>query len=144
VLIRYFLYIRWLEQKLILNLPANAVTELDNAFCHNVQTDRLRTVNSRTHIMKEWLDSCCICYAEDATKMKLFQIIKLDKPTFKTLLLTVFRYDIDMLFYGCLPIIRRLSQENIFGLILITDRRQFLFNNNGSVCVSVCKHMKYI
>jgi hypothetical protein len=41
-------------------------------------------LNSRKDIMKEWLDSRGIWYAEDAMKIELFEIIKLNKPGIKT------------------------------------------------------------
>jgi hypothetical protein len=34
--------------------------------------------------MTEWVDSHSICYAEGATKIEFFEIIKLNKPRFQT------------------------------------------------------------
>jgi hypothetical protein len=36
-LIWCLLYVRWLKQKPILNLPENAIVMLDKASCHSVQ-----------------------------------------------------------------------------------------------------------
>jgi hypothetical protein len=77
------LYVKWLEKKLIPNLPAHAVIVLDNTSYHNDQIDRPPTMKSRKDIM-EWLDYCGICYAEDVMKIELYEIIKLKKPTRKT------------------------------------------------------------
>jgi transposase len=77
----YFLCIIWLEQKLIPNLPPNSVIVLDNASYHNVQDDKPPTFSSKRNVMKVWLDTCVIRYQEGSTKVKLFQLIKINKET---------------------------------------------------------------
>jgi transposase len=78
-----FLPIRWLEQKLIPNLPPNSVIMLDNASCHNVQDDKAPSFSSKRDVMKVWLDTRGIRYTEGSTKVELFQLIKINKSTFQ-------------------------------------------------------------
>jgi hypothetical protein len=76
-----FLCIRWLEQKLVPNLPPNSVITLDNASYHNVQDDKPQSSSSKRDVMKVWLDTRGIRYPEDSTKIETFQLIKIKKPT---------------------------------------------------------------
>jgi hypothetical protein len=78
-----FLCIRWLEQKLVPNLPPNFVIVLDTASYHNVQDDKPPSFSSKRDVMKVWLDTRGIRYPEDSTKVELFQLIKQTKPTFQ-------------------------------------------------------------
>jgi hypothetical protein len=73
--------LRWLEQKLYLNLPANAVIIMDNTSYHNIQIDKPPSIVIRKDIMKKCLHSHGIHYTEDATKIRLFKIIKLNEFT---------------------------------------------------------------
>jgi hypothetical protein len=73
----YFLCIIWLEQKLIPNLPPNSVIVPDNA------DDKPPSFSSKRDVMKVWLDTRGIRYPEDSTKVELFQLIKINKPTFQ-------------------------------------------------------------
>ncbi|GJQ67199.1 hypothetical protein Trydic_g8107 [Trypoxylus dichotomus] len=48
-------YSRWIEQKLISNLPTNYVVVIDNASYHNTQTDHAARSNSKRSEIIEWL-----------------------------------------------------------------------------------------
>jgi hypothetical protein len=50
----------------------------------SVQTDRPPTANSSKDLLKEWMDSSGIRYADYATKIELHELIKTNKPKFKT------------------------------------------------------------
>jgi hypothetical protein len=56
---------------------------LDNASYHNVQEDKPPSFSSKRDVMKVWLDTRGIRYAEDSTKVELLQLIKIIKPTFQ-------------------------------------------------------------
>jgi hypothetical protein len=78
-----FLYIRWLEQKLLPNLPPNSVIMLDNASYHNVQDDKPPSLSSKRDVMKVLLDTSGIRYPEYSTEVQQFQLIKINKLTFQ-------------------------------------------------------------
>jgi hypothetical protein len=67
----------------ILNLSADAVIVLDNAPYHKVQNDRPSSFSSEKDIMKFWLYTRGIRYVEDSSKVRMFQLIKIDKLAFK-------------------------------------------------------------
>jgi hypothetical protein len=73
----------WLQQTLNPNLPANAVIILGNASYQNVQINKSPTINIRKDNMKEWLHSHGTHYTKDATKIRLSEIINLNKPRFQ-------------------------------------------------------------
>ena len=73
-------FARWLEMKLIPNLPPNSVIVLDNASYHNLQVNRPPTINSRKDVIQEWLNSNGIHYPEGALKIELLEIVKQNKP----------------------------------------------------------------
>ena len=72
-----FFHNRWPQQKMILSLPAYSAVVLHIAAYCRVHTDRSPTANSRKGLLKEWLD------ADDATKIKLHELIKLSTPKFR-------------------------------------------------------------
>jgi hypothetical protein len=91
-----FLCIRWLEQRLIPNLPPNSVIVLDNASYHNVQDDKPPSFSSERDVRNVWLDTHGIRYPEGSTKVELFQLIKINKPTFQLFSNTAFWQDMGM------------------------------------------------
>jgi hypothetical protein len=56
---------------------------LDNASYHNVQDDKPPSFGSKRVVIKVWLDTRGIRYPEGSTKVELFQLIKINKPTFQ-------------------------------------------------------------
>jgi hypothetical protein len=56
---------------------------LDNASYHNVQDDKPSSFSSKREKMKDWLDTRGIRYPENSTEIELFQLIKINKPTFQ-------------------------------------------------------------
>ncbi|XP_050503470.1 uncharacterized protein LOC126882545 [Diabrotica virgifera virgifera] len=77
-------YKKWLQDKLIPNLPPNSVLVIVNARYHNVQTEKCPTMSSRKAEMQQWLTTRNISFTDDMLKFELYDIIKLHKPLFKT------------------------------------------------------------
>jgi hypothetical protein len=98
----FFIYIRWLEQKLFPNITPNSVIMLDNASWHDVQDDK-PSFSSKRDVMKVWLDTRGIRYPEGSTKVELFQLIQINKPTFQLFSNTAFWQDVGMLHFVCHP-----------------------------------------
>jgi hypothetical protein len=73
-------YVRWLETMLIPNLPPNSFLVLDNAWYHNIQTDKLPTSISKSDEMKAWLLERNIPFCDGMLKAQLYDLIKLNKP----------------------------------------------------------------
>ena len=49
------MFVHWLEDKLIPNLPPKCVLVMDNAAYHNVQVDRRHVRATKKHLIQEWL-----------------------------------------------------------------------------------------
>ena len=47
--------VRWLEDRLIPNLPPKCVLVMDIAAYHNVQVDRRPLIATKKHLIQEWL-----------------------------------------------------------------------------------------
>jgi hypothetical protein len=81
-------YKKWLQGKLISSLkPCSAV--VDSASFHNVQINRNPTSNARKAEMLSWLDKHGIRYSCDMTKVELYDLIKIHKPQYESMLLMV-------------------------------------------------------
>lgn len=77
-------YRKWLEEKLIPNLPPRSVLVIDNASYHNKEVNPAPTSNTRKADMISWLAQNCIPYNEKMLKPELYQLIKLHKNRNKT------------------------------------------------------------
>jgi transposase len=80
-------YVRWLEDKLIPNIPPNTVLVIDNAPYHNIQSDKAPTSNSKKVEMQLWLDRKRIAYSEGMLKPQLYKLIKQAKGNHKNFLI---------------------------------------------------------
>jgi hypothetical protein len=76
-------YIRWLNEKLIPNLPPHSVIVLDNASYHDVQDSPAPTSNSTKKSMQGWLTERNIPFSANMFKTELYELVKLKKPHFK-------------------------------------------------------------
>jgi hypothetical protein len=76
-------YIRWLNKKLISNMPPSSVIVLEKAPYHNVQDSPPPTSNSTKKSMHEWLTERNIPFSANMYKTELYELIKLEKPHFK-------------------------------------------------------------
>lgn len=72
-------YIKWLEEKLIPNIPEDSVIVMDNAAYHNTRLEKLPTSVTRKSEMQEWLTKRQIPYDKSMKKVELYEIIKKNK-----------------------------------------------------------------
>ena len=57
--------VRWLEDKLIPNLPPKCVFVMENAAYHIVQVDRRPLMTTKKHLIQEWLTRHGIQWSKD-------------------------------------------------------------------------------
>ena len=81
---------KWVEEKLLPNLPSNCLIVLDNATYHSVQINKAPTLASRKSEIQDWLNTNGISFDEEMTKAELIHIVRMECPTPK--------YYIDSLF----------------------------------------------
>lgn len=67
---------KWIQEKLIPNLPPRTVIVIDNASYHNIEVNRVPTSNTKVGEMKQWLAERNISYPASALKPDLYEIIK--------------------------------------------------------------------
>lgn len=77
------MYMKWLTEKLIPNLPEKSVVVIDNAPYHNVQLDKCPTSNTKKPEMQAWLLSKNIPFDDKMLKVELYELIKRHKPAYK-------------------------------------------------------------
>jgi transposase len=80
-------YLRWVQEKLIPNLPQNSVFVIDNATYHNVLSEKCPTSSSRKEDMENWLLKNKIPFSGDLLKAELYTLIALHKPRHKRYIL---------------------------------------------------------
>jgi len=73
-------YRRWLEEKLIPNLPAGSIVVIDNAPYHTVQENKSPTTSSRKSDIIDWLTRNNIQFDSGLTRNELLRIVKQSKP----------------------------------------------------------------
>ncbi|CAH2109036.1 unnamed protein product [Euphydryas editha] len=73
-------FIKWLNEKLIPNLPPNGIVIIDNAPYHSKQIEKRPNFASLKEDMQNWLRDQNITYEENMTKKELYQIIKVSLP----------------------------------------------------------------
>ncbi|XP_050311514.1 uncharacterized protein LOC126747064 [Anthonomus grandis grandis] len=73
-------FMKWLEEKLIPNIPANSVVIFDNAPYHSVQENKVPTKSSTKKTMIDWLTANGISHNPAERKWELFQLIQQHKP----------------------------------------------------------------
>ena len=80
-------FLEWVEQQLIPNLPQRSCLVMDNAMYHNIQTEgsKCPNSNSKKQEMQDYLTRHNISFDAKLTKPKLYEIIKLNKkdPMYK-------------------------------------------------------------
>ena len=79
-------FMKWLRERLLPNLPANAVLVLDNAPYHNVQVDRCPTKSAKKADIQAWLMRNDIHFQQDMTKVELLEVCSREKPSPKFVL----------------------------------------------------------
>ena len=73
-------FMRWLNERLLPNLPPNSVLVVDNAPYHNRQEDKCPTTATRKAEIQAWMDRNRIPYNTRMLKAELLQIWQTQKP----------------------------------------------------------------
>ncbi|CAH2101160.1 unnamed protein product [Euphydryas editha] len=68
--------IRWLQEKLIPNLPVNSLVVMDNAPYHTVKSNKAPTLSSIKAEMQNWIINKGLFYLPTMVKAQLYEIIK--------------------------------------------------------------------
>ena len=86
---------KWVDEKLIPNLPPNSVVVTDNAPYHSIQVDKPPTKYALNSDIKEWLRRKRVKFDEGLHKVDLYDLIVKHRPQEKT-----FRVDHRLSEYG--------------------------------------------
>src|SRR5258705_9516696 len=73
-------FVKWLEEKLLPNLPQKSVIVIDNATYHNKQEVKTPTSSSRKDVIIEWLPQKNIMCSDNMRKVELLDLVKVYKP----------------------------------------------------------------
>ncbi|CAK1585430.1 unnamed protein product [Parnassius mnemosyne] len=73
-------FTKWIEEKLIPNLPPNGIIVMDNAPYHSKQVNKPPNFSARKNVMQMWLQEHNIEFDEKMTKRELYMLIKRHKP----------------------------------------------------------------
>ena len=73
-------FTKWLEQRLIPNLPERSALIIDNAPYHNVQADKCPTQSTRKADIQLWLQRHSISFTTEMLKPELLELCKRNKP----------------------------------------------------------------
>ncbi|XP_045202333.2 uncharacterized protein LOC123555810 [Mercenaria mercenaria] len=74
-------FMKWLQEKLLPNLPQRSVLIVDNAPYHNIQTDKCPTTATRKSDIQGWLRRHNIDFDEKLLKAELLDLCKRNKPS---------------------------------------------------------------
>lgn len=69
-------FMKWLQDKLVPNLPPNSLIVMDNAPYHTVKLNKAPTINSTKAAMQEWITNKGLSYLPTMVKAQLYEIIK--------------------------------------------------------------------
>lgn len=75
------IYVKWLREKLIPNLPPKSVIVIDNASYHNKRIDECPTSNTVKAKIQSWLSEKKIDYSPSMSKAELYELVKKHKPS---------------------------------------------------------------
>nr|XP_021195243.2 uncharacterized protein LOC110379770 [Helicoverpa armigera] len=73
-------FVKWLNEKLLPNLPPNGIVVIDNAPYHSTQAEKVPYQTALKSEMQNWLTSQNITFNPKMTKPELYQLIKANKP----------------------------------------------------------------
>lgn len=75
-------YSKWIQEKLMPNLPEKSVLVVDNASYHNVQVDRAPSSSAKKEDMQKWLTNHNIPFRADMLKIELLEIVRQNKDRY--------------------------------------------------------------
>lgn len=73
-------FLKYIEEKLIPNIPQKSIVVMDNAPYHSMQTNKAPSSATRKADIKEWLREHGIEFDDSLTKPELLEIVKKNKP----------------------------------------------------------------
>ncbi|PZC74286.1 hypothetical protein B5X24_HaOG200819 [Helicoverpa armigera] len=73
-------FVKWLNEKLLPNLPPNGIVVIDNAPYHSTQAEKVPHQTALKSEMQNFLTSQNITFNPKMTKPELYQLIKANKP----------------------------------------------------------------
>lgn len=73
-------FVKWLNEKLLPNLPPNGIVVIDNAPYHSTQSKKIPCQSSLKSEMQSWLTDNNISFDQMMTKPELYHIIRINKP----------------------------------------------------------------
>lgn len=73
-------FIKWVNEKLIPNLPETSLVVMDNAPYHSMEETKAPNMSARKVQMQEWLTQNDIQYEQTFTKAELYELIKKNRP----------------------------------------------------------------
>lgn len=151
-------YCKWLNEKLVPNLPAGCIVVFDNASYHTVQENKPPTSCSRIADIKEWLSINNIHFEPDSRKAELLQLVTANKPIpiytadkilrekgFTVLRLPPYNCDLNPieLIWGILK--QKVALNNVSGMTLPTLKvatMNAISEISQEQWVSACNHVK--
>ncbi|XP_063386731.1 uncharacterized protein LOC134672715 [Cydia fagiglandana] len=77
-------YQKWLDEKLLPNLPDRSVVVLDSTSFDNIFVETLPTMHASKSEMEEWLSSKNISFEANLRQIELYDIIRQNKRAFTT------------------------------------------------------------
>ncbi|KAJ8723794.1 hypothetical protein PYW07_007774 [Mythimna separata] len=122
-------FTKWINEKLLPNLPKNAIIVMDNAPYHSMEASKAPNMTSRKCEMQSWLKEKNIAYEECYTKAELYEIIQRHKPPkdyiidkifnengFEVLRLPPYNCDLNPIEYIWHLVKRRVADKNVLQL----------------------------
>ncbi|CAH2092202.1 unnamed protein product [Euphydryas editha] len=73
-------FMKWLQEKLLPNIPKNSIVVMDNAPYHSKVTNKVPTTAARKEDIQKWLTENRIPFQEKMTKPELYYLLKIHKP----------------------------------------------------------------
>ncbi|CAH2087754.1 unnamed protein product [Euphydryas editha] len=74
---------KWLEEKLLPNLPPRSLIVMDNASYHTIAVNKAPTMSSTKDQMQNWIKSKGLTYLPTMVKAQLYEIVKEHKEPIK-------------------------------------------------------------
>lgn len=69
-------FLKWAEQKLVVNLPPNSVVVFDNASYHNTESEKQPVSSTRKAEMCDWLRARGVTFSDSMLKPELYELVK--------------------------------------------------------------------
>lgn len=74
------IFVKWLKENLIPNLPPNSIVVIDDAPYHSTQAEKIPSRSSLKNEMQEWLSKNNITFEKEMSKPELYNLTLVNKP----------------------------------------------------------------